>query len=481
MINKISEFLRKTNSVVERVAIKRVELKGIHKRYDLDIDFNEDLTILHGQNGTGKSTLIHIIANVANCDFIRFAFIDFNSIKVIYSNGEIIRLFQKETDSVVTIKIEASSGNFFEFSKDDAIKDVREKEGDRYYNDFTPELSNAINKFVVKNNLRSIETSYFPAFRTMLEAWSSQRDDRELRTRNIRKKSDKYGSPQVTAFSRNLFGQFLPAINYPSPLDIEYRLKMEVRDALMSIGRYESSVFSESFVKVFSALLNGSETSSNTDQILVEIAELIADSSSTKLGNVENKSGTYNNLRKLVGNGRQLGELASSAAGALSVYRDALKERQQFQVSTFGEVDEYFDVVNYFLEGKELKYELTDEDDMKRKTPRVGLKFPDGSWSSIKVMSSGERQLLTMLYAVNKMSGNSAVLIDEPELSLHIDWQEDLVGKMMQQLGDRQIIVCTHSPSIAEDFFDYMTEIVPRFSNESMADVDDLDFEEDMI
>jgi predicted ATP-dependent endonuclease of OLD family len=50
--------------------------------------------------------------------------------------------------------------------------------------------------------------------------------------------------------------------------------------------------------------------------------------------------------------------------------------------------------------------------------------------------------------AVNRMSGNSAVLIDEPELSLHIDWQEELLSKMMSQLGNRQIIVCTPSLSV---------------------------------
>lgn len=83
-------------------------------------------------------------------------------------------------------------------------------------------------------------------------------------------------------------------------------------------------------------------------------------------------------------------------------------------------------------------------------------------------MSSGERQLLTMLYAVNRMSKNSVVLIDEPEISLHIDWQENLLIKMMEQLGSRQIIVCTHSPAIASDFTDYMTEVVPKFRNKSI-------------
>ena len=94
-------------------------------------------------------------------------------------------------------------------------------------------------------------------------------------------------------------------------------------------------------------------------------------------------------------------------------------------------------------------------------------------------MSSGERQLLTMLYAVNRMSGNSTVLIDEPEISLHIDWQEDLLGKMMEQLGERQIIVCTHSPAIAADFDKHMKEVTPVFNDSSIHEDQFLLEEED--
>lgn len=97
-------------------------------------------------------------------------------------------------------------------------------------------------------------------------------------------------------------------------------------------------------------------------------------------------------------------------------------------------------------------------------------------------MSSGERQLLTMLYAVTKMSEDSLVLIDEPELSLHIDWQEELLGKMMEQLGGRQIIVCTHSPSIATDYHDFMIEISPDFGVETLAhNQESSDDEEELI
>lgn len=440
------------------IYVKKIELSSIHKRYGLNISFNKTLNVLHGQNGTGKSTLLHIIANIANCDFWRFAFIEFSSIKVLYSNGLSITLLQTETEYGKEIKIQTDSGSDFSFSKKDAYEIVNLTEEDRNLRDFMHPLLSKMQEFIKENNLRVIETSYFPAFRTMLEAWSSQRE-----TEGSRFSRRPIAIRKSTAFSRNLFGQFLPVINFPSPIDIEESLRDEIRDAQIRIARYESSIFSDSFVKVFSALLSGASTNVDTDELLREISQLTDSSNNSKLGDFEENSNTYRQLQDLVSKSSESNALASSAAGALAVYRDALKERQKFQKHAFSEIDSYFGVVNSFLERKELAYQL----DKQRRIPKVGLKFPDESWSSIKVMSSGERQLLTMLYAVNKMSGNATVLIDEPELSLHIDWQEELLGKMMEQLGDRQIIVCTHSPSIAADFEKYMKEIVPIFDDKS--------------
>lgn len=452
--------------------IRRVQLNGIHKRYDLDIDFNDSLNILHGQNGTGKSTLIHIIANIANCDFIRFAFIEFSKIKVTYSNDAFVIVTQSDQEGEALISVEAQTGVKFTFSRRDAYEDVREHEDDRYVRDFVPELSAKIKEFVLENDIRHIDTSYFPAFRTMLEAWSPQRDPRRPYTsRRAREVSTK----QATMFARNLFGPFLPKINYPSPMQIESNLRDEIRDCQIRIARYESSLFSESFVKVFSALLEGSNVDSSADELLAEISQLTAESNTNKLGDFEENSNTYRELQRLVTQSSRSGELRSSASGALTVYRNALKERKSYQQEAFKEIDNYFNVVNAFLDKKKLSYAL----DQNRRIPKVGLKFPDDSWSSIKVMSSGERQLLTMLYAVNRMSGNSAVLIDEPEISLHIDWQEDLLEKMMEQLGDRQIIVCTHSPAIAAGFDDYMKEVKPIFNDVSPQESSFLNDEEE--
>jgi predicted ATP-dependent endonuclease of OLD family len=63
------------------------------------------------------------------------------------------------------------------------------------------------------------------------------------------------------------------------------------------------------------------------------------------------------------------------------------------------------------------------------------------------------------------MSDQDIVLIDEPEISLHIDWQVKLLSSIAEQLNGKQIITCTHSPVIASGHEDQMAEL--SFSNSS--------------
>ena len=154
--------------------IERVELEGIHNRYDLDILFTPTLNILFGENGTGKSTLIHIIANVLNCDFIRFAFLEFHKIKITYSNQSSITVIKNGEKNERYIEISTQTGASIKFSQREAIDVSREVEDERYDPDLAPELIYNISSFIEDNEVPLIRTSYFPAFRTMLEALSSQ-------------------------------------------------------------------------------------------------------------------------------------------------------------------------------------------------------------------------------------------------------------------------------------------------------------------
>lgn len=71
----------------------------------------------------------------------------------------------------------------------------------------------------------------------------------------------------------------------------------------------------------------------------------------------------------------------------------------------------------------------------------------------LATLSSGEKQLLRILIETIN-AGVSPVIIDEPELSMHIDWQHDLLAGLRTINPDCQLIVATHSPEIMAEISD---------------------------
>jgi predicted ATP-binding protein involved in virulence len=49
------------------------------------------------------------------------------------------------------------------------------------------------------------------------------------------------------------------------------------------------------------------------------------------------------------------------------------------------------------------------------------------------------------------MAQANTILIDEPEISMHIDWQRSLVQSMTRLNPQAQIILATHSPEVMAD------------------------------
>lgn len=77
------------------------------------------------------------------------------------------------------------------------------------------------------------------------------------------------------------------------------------------------------------------------------------------------------------------------------------------------------------------------------------------------MLSSGEKQILVILLTALVQEGRPGVmLMDEPEISLHIEWQQRLITLVRTMNPNTQIILCTHSPAIIMDgWMDAVTEI----------------------
>jgi predicted ATP-dependent endonuclease of OLD family len=78
----------------------------------------------------------------------------------------------------------------------------------------------------------------------------------------------------------------------------------------------------------------------------------------------------------------------------------------------------------------------------------------------LDLLSSGEKKILLILLLCF-FSENKTLIIDEPELSLSIIWQEQLLPDILKHTTVEKIIVATHSPAIISDdsLIDYIVPL----------------------
>lgn len=76
-------------------------------------------------------------------------------------------------------------------------------------------------------------------------------------------------------------------------------------------------------------------------------------------------------------------------------------------------------------------------------------------------LSSGEKQvLIILLTALVRDQEHCVLFMDEPEASLHIEWQQKLISMIRELNPNVQIILSTHSPAvIMEGWLDTVTEV----------------------
>ncbi|MCQ2070111.1 MAG: ATP-binding protein [archaeon] len=87
---------------------------------------------------------------------------------------------------------------------------------------------------------------------------------------------------------------------------------------------------------------------------------------------------------------------------------------------------------------------------------RSGITIP------LSKFSSGEKQIMVMFYQLLfKAAPGSLVIIDEPEVSLHVNWQHQL-GKFFMDIArirELQVLVTTHAPAVIHDDWDKAVEL----------------------
>lgn len=124
---------------------------------------------------------------------------------------------------------------------------------------------------------------------------------------------------------------------------------------------------------------------------------------------------------------------------------------------TLKEIKEFEKLINLFL--KEAYKKLTfDEKEAKFEIEILGREkqnICNLSTENLTILSSGEQQIFilvtTLFFSLND---NSIILIDEPEKSMHVEWQKnfmEVLKQIMKKFNNIQIILATHSIDMLEE------------------------------
>lgn len=436
--------------MAEQSTIKSIHFVGVFGHQELKADFKPGLNLFHGKNGSGKTTLLHILANLLGGDLIRFCSIQFQRLCFDFIDGTNVTLEQLEDKALVNVSVNGESLG-------------------KISRDGTPVPSLIAERIVSLFPRRPV---YLPAFRSILEA-ASDRDDyggpfRETRESQIefaeiRSHEQRFmKEPAATAFgarrdsvgstasktilSRRWFGKFVPIIRYPSLADVSRHLTDEFDQAYYSVSRTNQETFATVFANVLHAVQSQTEPQSPEDvsTLLARVQSQLHALTPAQ----ENKSPSDQGKSEEVPAPRPWGHEERSVKRILEIYDTALTSRALKEADAYSRLRLFEESFNKFVSPKSLK--VIQPEARGRRGPRIQL--TDQHSGALSILSSGERQVLTMLFCATHMSpADGTMLIDEPEISLHIDWQRIIVSEIMAQAGDRQIIVCTHAPDVVSE------------------------------
>ena len=133
---------------------------------------------------------------------------------------------------------------------------------------------------------------------------------------------------------------------------------------------------------------------------------------------------------------------------AMVKYAGKLEEDRE---NIFAPLRFYEKTVNSFLEDKFIEIDGSGE---------LKIRLSSSLELDWHLLSSGEKQILILLtQAFLRIDEPVVYIADEPELSLHVTWQEKLLESLVTLGGQKQIIVATHSPDIVGDFRDKVIDL----------------------
>ena len=125
--------------------------------------------------------------------------------------------------------------------------------------------------------------------------------------------------------------------------------------------------------------------------------------------------------------------------------------------------------IDKFFQGKHCSFSLEEGFSIRldNHNPSYGAPANSTDILSLQSLSSGEKHALIMIVSVLQGDQDSLIMIDEPETSLHIEWQEQFLPWLQAaaQAVGCSLLITTHSPHMLSDHDCNVIKIPARRKN----------------
>lgn len=379
---------------------------GIWGYKDISLSFNKDMNFLIGSNGAGKTTVINIICALLSVDVKQMYLLSFSrAIVSLYGNHVI--MVAKNGDGNITYSIYTEQGVISEY-----------------------ELSNDEYDFLFEGRIMELKVMVSKISQLSLIPLSRKgrgdNDEHDYFNNEgsdpVDEKLNAIKSALISKFSRQSQAYNRIASNF----------QKSIFNKLLDVPS-ENSIFE------FNSKIDIEKEASSLHEMLSFMNENKSNYDSSRLD-------YYLKRLKDVSERDDSGPMSLTDFGVMyNAWRtrsliadyEILKKKK---IEIFRSRDDFFEVFRMFFQnGKTLLLSKKNELVMRTEGGTIGL----------DKLSSGEKQMIILLGEIYLNDNKDIIYIaDEPEVSLHVTWQDKIVDALVKINPKAQFILATHSPDI---------------------------------
>ena len=416
------------------VRLATVSAEGVNGSFSYNVDFESEdpvssgLAVIYGDNGTGKSTFLHALHHLLSPGrrhAIALAGLELTHISAVLTSGVEVSYSSEPTADSPILTISLPDRDPLTLSVNDYIAERHVREP-IFAREFYTALASLTIPIILVSDDRSVSTSRLEGRVGGSADLLSLSELRELSAS---------GELMSRMRSQEIEGAVARATE---------TLRRSAMVGMSRGGSNTQSLYVDLVRKLEAdrSMLNAADARSDLESKLRAVSRIGRDYSMYGLVALDQVEAITRELRLLRANAASLPiiqRVVGPYVESLLVQMQALEDAREF-------IHAYVSSVNSFISRKRFAYDLGDG---------TSLTLDDGRRIALAALSSGEKHLVLLLsYAVVARESQALFIIDEPELSLGLEWRRSLIPALLRcaDPARAEFLLASHAVEIVAEY-----------------------------